>query len=96
MSNIIIRPLLTEKSTAQNESGKYGFEVAMNANKIEIKKAIEKLYNVSVKSVTTARQIGKGKSRSTKTRVTPGFTSTYKKAVVTVAAGETIDFYEGI
>ncbi|MBO9639312.1 50S ribosomal protein L23 [Siphonobacter aquaeclarae] len=94
--SIIIRPLLTEKSTAQNEQGKYGFEVALTANKVEIKKAIEKMYGVKVESVNTLRQIGKKKSRSTRTKITSGNTSTIKKAIVTVAEGEVIDFYQGI
>ncbi|OZI05621.1 50S ribosomal protein L23 [Siphonobacter sp. BAB-5385] len=94
--SIIIRPLLTEKSTAQNEQGKYGFEVALTANKVEIKKAIEKMYGVKVESVNTVRQIGKKKSRSTRTKITAGFTSTKKRAIVTVAEGEVIDFYQGI
>jgi large subunit ribosomal protein L23 len=95
MSNLI-RPILTEKYTAMNGQGKYGFEVALKANKVEIKKEVEKLYGVKVESVQTMRQIGKKKSRSTRTRMTAGMTHTYKKAIVTVAAGEVIDFYQGI
>mgnify|MGYP002777830527 FL=1 len=93
---ILIRPLLTEKYTTLNNQGKYGFEVELKANKVEIKKAVEKLYGVKVEGVQTMRQIGKQKSRSTRTRLTSGNTQTYKKAVVTVAEGEVIDFYEGI
>lgn len=94
--SIIIRPLLTEKSNALNEKGQYGFAVALKANKVEIKKTIEKLYGVRVESVRTMRQIGKAKSRSTRTRVTAGQTSTYKKAIITVAEGEVIDLYQGL
>ncbi len=94
--SLIIKPLLTEKYTELNKSGKYGFKVALKANKIEIKKAIEKMYGVKVESVQTLRQIGKVKSRSTKSRVTSGTTSTFKKASVTVADGEVIDFYSAI
>ncbi len=93
---ILIRPLLTEKYTAMNNQGKYGFEVELKANKVEIKKAVEKLYGVKVEGVQTMRQIGKSKSRSTRNRLTSGNTQTYKKAVITVAEGEVIDFYEGI
>lgn len=93
---ILIRPLLTEKYTTLNNQGKYGFEVELKANKVEIKKAVEKLYGVKVEGVQTMRQIGKSKSRSTRNRLTSGNTQTYKKAVVTVAEGEVIDFYEGI
>ncbi|MCY7351886.1 MAG: 50S ribosomal protein L23 [Cytophagaceae bacterium] len=93
---ILVRPILTEKYTAMNNQGKYGFEVELKANKVEIKKAVEKLYGVKVEGVRTMRQIGKSKSRSTRSRITSGSTQTHKKAVVTVAAGEVIDFYEGI
>jgi large subunit ribosomal protein L23 len=96
MMSIIVRPLLTEKYTELNKKGKYGFEVALKANKVEITKAIEKMYGVKVDAVQTMRQIGKVKSRSTRTKVTSGHTSTCKKAIVTVADGEVIDFYAGI
>ncbi len=93
---IIKRPALTEKSQAMQEKGKYVFIVDMNANKIEIAKEVKKMYGVNVEDVATMRQIGKKKSRSTRTKVTTGRTSTFKKAIVTVAAGEVIDFYQGI
>ena len=94
--SILIKPILTEKYTALNEKGKYSFQVDMKANKVEIKKEVEKLYGVSVQSIQTMRQIGKKKSRSTRTRVSSGHTSTIKKAIVTVAEGEILDFYQGI
>jgi large subunit ribosomal protein L23 len=72
------------------------FVVELTANKIEIAKEVKKMYGVEVTAVTTMRQIGKKKSKSTRTKVTSGRTSTYKKATVTVAAGEVIDFYQGI
>lgn len=93
---ILVRPLLTEKYTAMNNQGKYGFEVELKANKVEIRKAVEKMYGVKVEGVRTMRQIGKSKSRSARNRVSSGNTQTYKKAVITVAQGEVIDFYEGI
>ncbi|GAB3267417.1 50S ribosomal protein L23 [Larkinella harenae] len=94
MENVLKRPLITEKVTAQNKKGQYGFEVSMNANKIEIKKAVEKLYGVTVTEVNTMRCIGHTKSKSTKRgAVTSGRTSTWKKAIVTVAEGEIIDIY---
>jgi len=93
MENVLKRPIITEKMTALNKEGKYGFEVALNANKIEIKKAVEKLYGVSIENVQTMRCIGYKKSRSTKRGVTSGRTSTWKKAIVTVAEGEIIDIY---
>jgi large subunit ribosomal protein L23 len=93
---IIKRPALTEKSQAMQEKGKYVFVVDNNANKIEIAKEVKKMYGVEVKDVATLRQIGKKKSRSTRTKITTGRTSTFKKAIVTVAPGEVIDFYQGI
>ncbi len=96
MSIIIKRPILTEKSQELQKGGQYVFEVASKTNKVEIAKEIKKMYGVSVVSVNTLRQFGKKKSRSTKTKVTSGITSTYKKAIVTIAKGEVIDFYDGI
>lgn len=94
--SILIKPLVTEKISALNEKGKYGFVVSKDANKIEIKKAVEKAYGVNVESVRTIICIGKAKSRHTKSKVVSGRTNSYKKAIVTVASGEVIDFYSGI
>ncbi|MBW3545096.1 MAG: 50S ribosomal protein L23 [Bacteroidetes bacterium] len=94
--SVLIKPLVTEKVSALNEKGKYGFVVAKTANKVEIKKAVEKTYGVSVETVNTMRYAGKTKSRYTKTGVVSGRKPSYKKAVVTVAEGEVIDFYSGI
>jgi len=94
--NILVKPLVTEKVTALNEKGKYGFIVEKKANKVEIKKAVEKAYGVNVESVQTMNYAGKKKSRSTATKVVSGRTPAYKKAIVTVANGEVIDFYSGI
>jgi large subunit ribosomal protein L23 len=94
--SIIKRPALTEKSQSMQEKGKYTFIVDLTANKIQIAKEVKKMYGVEVTDVTTMRQFGKKKSRSTKTRITSGRTSTFKKAIVTVAEGEIIDFYSGI
>ncbi len=94
--SIIKRPILTEKSQDLQKGGQYVFEVALKANKIEIAKEVKKLYGVEVSAVNTLRQFGKKKSRSTKTKVTSGYTSTFKKAIVTVASGEVIDFYDSI
>ena len=94
---VLIRPLVTEKMTAiQDKLGKYGFIVDLNANKIEIKKAIEKAYGVNVTNVNTLRYDGKLKTRFTKTGIIEGRTKSYKKSIVTLAAGETIDFYANI
>ena len=94
--SILIKPLVTEKVSALNEKGKYGFVVDRKANKVEIKKAIEKAYGVSVESVNTMLYPGKDKTKYTKSRIIAGRTSSFKKAIVTVADGEVIDFYSGI
>lgn len=93
---VLIRPLVTEKVSALNEQGKYGFVVTREANKVEIRKEVEKTYGVTVESVNTMVQAGKAKSRFTKSGVIEGKKPTYKKAVVKVAEGDIIDFYSGI
>lgn len=94
--SVLIKPLVTEKITAENEKGKYGFLVDKEANKVEIKKAVEKMYSVTVENVNTMIYAGKKKSRYTKSKVVTGRTPSYKKAIVQVAEGEIIDFYSGI
>ena len=94
--SVLKRPLVTEKISALNEKGVYGFVVTLTANKVEIKKAVEKAYGVNVESVRTMIYQGKSKSRYTKSKVVSGRTAAYKKAIVTVADGEVIDFYSGI
>jgi large subunit ribosomal protein L23 len=94
--NVLIRPVVTEKVSALNEKGKYGFVVDDKANKIDIKNAVEKMYGVNVESVRTMRYQGKAKSRYTKSGVISGRTNSFKKAIITVADGEVIDFYGGI
>lgn len=97
MSRILIKPLITEKMTAISERlNQYGFVVDQKANKIEIKKAVEKEYSVSVLRVNTMNYDGKRKVRYTKTGVTAGRTASYKKAIVHLADGDVIDFYEHI
>ena len=93
---IIIKPIVTEKMTQISEKfNRVGFQVAHSANKIEIKKAVEEMYNVTVISVNTSNYHGK-KSRYTKAGVINGMTATYKKAIVTLKEGDTIDFYSNI
>ncbi|HDS07468.1 MAG TPA: 50S ribosomal protein L23 [Bacteroides sp.] len=95
--NVLIKPIVTEKMTAQGEDmNRYGFVVDRRANKLEIKKAVEDLYNVKVSEVNTMRYPGKRKQRYTKSGISVGRTPAYKKAVVTLAEGETIDFYSNI
>lgn len=96
MEVILKKPIVTEKFTSQNEAGKYAFEVDKNANKVEIKKAVEKLYGVTVEKVTTMRTQGKLKIKNTKAGVVSGRKPMVKKAIVSLKAGDVIDFYNGI
>ena len=94
---IIIKPIVTEKMTQLGEKlNRYGFRVQKDANKIEIKKAIEAMYNVTVTDVNTLVVAPKIKNRFTKSGAITGKTSAYKKAIVTVKEGEQIDFYSNI
>ena len=95
---ILIKPLVTEKMTniTDKHSNRYGFIVRPEADKLQIKKEIENLYNVHVVSVNTARYAGKRSSRYTKAGLIRGQKNAYKKAVATLKDGETIDFYSNI
>ena len=94
---ILVKPFVTEKMTDQSERfNRYGFVVDRKASKPEIKKAIESLYNVKVESVNTMVYGGKMKSRYTKGGIITGKTNAYKKAIVTLAEGDSIDFYSNI
>ncbi len=89
---VIIRPIITEKSTAQQvDQNQYTFEVARDANKLEIKHAVEHLFSVHVKRVRTMRQRGKWRRRGAHVGKRPN----WKKAIVKLADGETIDIFEG-
>ncbi|HYG20960.1 MAG TPA: 50S ribosomal protein L23 [Ohtaekwangia sp.] len=94
--SILKRPLVTEKVSSLNEKGKYGFIVDSDANKVEIKQAVEKQYGVNVEKVNTMNVMGKYKTRYTKTGVLAGRRPSYKKAIVTLAQGEVIDFYSNV
>ncbi|MBX2968068.1 MAG: 50S ribosomal protein L23 [Cyclobacteriaceae bacterium] len=94
--SVLKKPLVTEKVSSLNEKGKYGFIVDIEANKVEIKQAVEKQYGVTVEKVNTMRVMGKQKSRYTKAGVLTGRKPNYKKAIVTLAAGEVIDFYSNV
>ncbi len=94
---IILKPIITEKMTQMGEKlQRYGFMVNRKANKLQIAQAIKELYGVEVTSVNTMVFSGKNKSRFTKSGLISGRTNTYKKAIVTLAKGETIDFYSNI
>lgn len=95
MIEIIRRPVITEKATKLGELGQYVFEVAPDSNKIEIKKAIEELFEVDVVSVRTVRVKGKIKSRFTRRGIMRGKTALKKKAYITLKKGQTIDIVAG-
>jgi large subunit ribosomal protein L23 len=91
--DILKKPLITEKISAMNERGVYGFVVEKTAKKPEIKNAVEKMFGVKVVSIRTIRYAGKHKTRYTKSKIVSGYTNAFKKAIVQVAEGEVIDFY---
>lgn len=95
---IIIKPIITEKQTAITEKmpNRYGFRVSPDANKLEIKKAVEDMYGVNVADVNTMNYSGKRKSRYTRSGVITGKQSSFKKAIVTLKEGEAIDFFSNI
>lgn len=93
-ANILVRPVITEKVNGQMEkSSRYTFEVDKRANKLEVKKAVEEFYGVKVQGVNTIVVPAKNKSRFTKAGLMRGRKSGYKKAVVTLAEGDTIDLF---
>lgn len=95
--DITITPIVTEKATKLTEKlNRYTFRVSPQANKAEIKSLVEMLYGVKVVSVNTAVVRGKNKSRWTKSGLLRGKTAAWKKAYVTVAAGQTIEFFSNI
>lgn len=95
--DIKIKPIVTEKATAASENlNCYTFAVSPDANKYQIKMLIEQLYGVKVESVNTAVVRGKNKSRWTKSGLLKGRTNTWKKAYVTVADGQSIEFFSNI
>ena len=94
---MIIKPLVTEKMNNISEKfNRFGFIVRPQANKLEIKKEVEALYNVTVVAVNTMNYDGKNKSRYTRSGLIKGRSNAYKKAIVTLKAGDTIDFYSNI
>ena len=94
---IIKKPVITEKMTAISEKlNRYAFIVDVRANKLQIKQAVQELYGVQVAAVNTLRYDGKLKSRYTKAGMVEGKRDAFKKAIVTLAKGETIDFFSNI
>lgn len=97
LTEVLVKPILTEKANAQQDKlRRYAFRVGRKANKLEIKKAVEEFYGVSVINVNTVVVPGKNKTRYTKAGFVKGQKPAYKKALVTVAEGETIDLYGNI
>lgn len=97
LSEVLIKPILTEKANAQQEKlRRYAFKVNRRANKLEIKKAIEGFYGVTVVDVNTAVIPGKSKTRFTKAGYIKGQKPAFKKAFVTVSEGEAIDLYAAV
>ncbi|MBP5549095.1 MAG: 50S ribosomal protein L23 [Bacteroidales bacterium] len=94
---ILIKPIVTEKMTAQGEKlNRYGFIVDRSANKVQIKAEVEQMYNVTVASVNTVNYNGKKKARFTKAGLLRGRANHFKKAYVTLAGEDKIDFYANI
>jgi len=95
--NVLIKPIITEKMTANVEkTPRYGFVVDKNANKLQIKAAVEKMYGVTVAAVNTMNYIGKVRSRFTRGGMQVGIANRHKKAVVTLKQGDLIDFYANL
>lgn len=97
LSEVLVKPILSEKANGQQEKlRRYAFKVSRKANKLEIKKAVEEFYGVNVVDVNTAVVPSKKKSRMTKSGILNGSKPAFKKALVTVAEGDTIDLYGNI
>jgi len=94
---LLRKPILTEKASALTEkSNRFTFKVDHKANKLQIKQVIEKMYGVNVLAINTMVVDGKVKSRNTKAGFVTGRSPKYKKAIVTLKAGETIDYYANL
>ena len=95
-TQIILRPVISEKSMDQSTHNKYTFAVADDANKMQIKDAVEELFKVTVLDVNVLTMKRKEKSRNRRRGRLVGYTSPWKKAVVTIKAGDSIEFFEGV
>ena len=97
MENIQIIPVVTEKANAITEKGnRYTFKESTEANKYQIRDLIEELYDVKVVEIKTMNYDGKKRQRYTRTGIQRGATAAFKKAIVTLAEGQTIDFYSNL
>ena len=95
-AEVVLRPVISEKSMDETQRGKYTFRVHSDANKLQVKRAVEELFKVEVVDVNVLTTKAKEKVRSRRRGRTRGWTSPWKKAVVTLAAGQKIEFFEGI
>jgi large subunit ribosomal protein L23 len=95
-SEVVIKPVISEKSLDETQRGKYTFRVHADANKLQVKAAIEELFKVEVVQVNVSTSKAKEKSRNRRRGRIKGWTSEWKKAVVTLAAGQKIEFFEGV
>jgi large subunit ribosomal protein L23 len=95
-AEIVLRPVISEKSMDETQRSKYTFRVHADANKLQVKEAIEELFKVDVLTVNVSVTKAKEKSRNRRRTRIKGWTSPWKKAVVTLASGQKIEFFEGI
>ena len=95
-SQVVLRPVISEKSIDQTQRGKYTFAVHDDANKLQIKEAVEELFKVTVLEVNVLTTKAKEKSRNRRRGRQRGWTSPWKKAVVTVGPNDKIEFFEGV
>ena len=92
LRDVLIRPLITEKTNTMMQDNKYTFVVPLKANKVEIRQAVEQIFKVKVLAVSTVRVMGKTKRMGK----TEGKRPDYKKAIVKLAPGQNIEFFEGV
>jgi large subunit ribosomal protein L23 len=95
-AQVILRPVISEKSMDETKRGKYTFRVHSDANKLQVKAAIEELFKVDVVTINISMTKPKEKSRNRRSARIVGWSSAWKKAVVTLAAGQKIEFFEGV
>ena len=94
--DVIVRPIISEKSMDESGRGKYTFEVHGDASKIQVKAAVEELFKVQVTKVNVLTTKAKEKRRGTKRGRVTGYTSSWRKPIVTLAPGQKIEFFEGV
>ena len=95
-SEVVLKPVISEKSMDETQRGKYTFRVHIDANKLQVKHAVEELFKVNVIDVNVSMSKAKEKSRNRGRARIKGWTTSWKRAVVTLAAGQKIEFFEGV